>query len=189
MEVLHWLRRPSPAGHHVRGGATARHVPPSRAWRRPPAPRMTGPLTSRLPGTPRLPASREGVQRRATTIALVLVREVTCRTCHPIIPRFATPLSTTCGCAIGQQQVRQRRHRYLFLPLVCLLQRMSSLPCPGCVTMLQPTFPPPRCTRGASNVIDPGCTMCTFLLPLVGLPQRRLQQKHWLQTRMLHLWV
>ena len=29
----------------------------------------------------------------------------------------------------------------------------------------RPISPPPRCTRGSSNVIDPGRTMCTFLLP------------------------
>jgi hypothetical protein len=37
LEVLNWLRRPLlPAGPHVQGGATARHTPPSRAWRHPP---------------------------------------------------------------------------------------------------------------------------------------------------------
>jgi len=112
-----------------------RHAPPSRAWRHPPPPRTTGPLTSRLPGTPRLPASREGVHRRTTTIALVLVLVVTRHTFLLLLPRFTTPLSTTCGCASGQQRVprcskkiterssccfdlhdrsRRRRHRYLF---------------------------------------------------------------------------
>jgi hypothetical protein len=135
LEVLDWLRGASPAGPHVRGGATARHAPPSRAWRRPPPPRTTGPLTSRLPGTPRLPASRENVHRRTTTIALALVLVVTRRTCILLLTRFSTPLSTTCGCASGKQRVprrskkrterssycfdlhdrsRRRRHRYLF---------------------------------------------------------------------------
>ena len=34
---------------------------------------------------------------------------------------------------------------------------------PPRLPLLRPTSPPPRCTRGASNVIDPGRTMRTFL--------------------------
>jgi len=183
---------------------TARHAPPSRAWRRAPPPRMTGPLTSRLPGTTRLPASREGVHRRTTTIALVLVLVFTSRTCLLLLLRFPTPLSTTCGCASGQQRVPQRTvvkretkgHHIAWTAWTytigagdaaigaCFAARgpaavdvVASLPR---LPLPRPTSPPPRCTRGSSNVIDPGRTMCTFLLPLASPPPRRLQQKHWL---------
>jgi len=176
-----------------------RHAPPSRAWRHPPPPRMTGPLTSRLPGTPRLPASREVVHRRTTTIALVLVLVVTRRTFLLLLPRFTTPLSTTCGCASGQQRVpqrskkkterssycfdlhdrsRQRRHRYLCCRSWACRSGCRRFPAP--LPLLRPISPPPSCTRGSSNVIDPGRTMCTFLLSRASPPPRRLQQKHWL---------
>ena len=165
---------------------TARHAPPSRAWRRTPPPRMTGPLTSRLPGTPRLPASREGVHRRTTAIALVLVLVFTSRTCLLLLPRFTTPLSTTCGCASGQQRVPQRTvvkrepigHHIAWTYTIgagdaaigtgfaargpAAADVVASLPR---LPLLRPISPPPRCTRGSSNVIDPGRTMCTFLLP------------------------
>ena len=152
--MLNWLRGPSPAGHHVRGGATARHAPPSRAWLHPPPPRMTGLPTSRLPGTPRLPASWEGVYRRTTTIALVLILVVTRRTCRLLLPRFSSPLSTTCGCASGQQRVprrskkktdrssycfdlhdwsRRRRHRYLFCCLWACRSGCRRFPAPAAI--------------------------------------------------------
>ena len=48
--------------------------------------------------------------------------------------------------------------------------RRSSVPAAAIVValpprlpLLRPTSPPPRCTRGASNVIDPGRTMRSFL--------------------------
>ena len=76
LEVLSRLRRPLlPAGPHVRGGATARHAPPSRAL-----------LASAYPQSPDWyptpvhgpPPSRKGVpQRRTTVIALAPVLPVT----------------------------------------------------------------------------------------------------------------
>ena len=105
LEVLSRLRRPLlPVGPHVQGGATARHAPPSRALLGPPPP-----TTSRLTGTPRLcmvhpPHGREcpsdAPPRSPSPPSSQSPAELS--------SSFTTPLSTTCGCASGQQRVPRR---------------------------------------------------------------------------------
>jgi hypothetical protein len=121
--VLSRLRRPLlPAGPHVRGGATARHAPAvaGTAW---PATFADGQPNHQSPDWYPAPAhgsppSRKDVQRRTNVIALAPVLPVTRRAVLLVLPRFATLLSTTCGCAGGPQRVWSR-------PVLPVVSKMS----------------------------------------------------------------
>jgi hypothetical protein len=106
LEVLNRLRRPLlPAGPHVQGGATARHAPPSRALLGPPPP----PTTSRLIGTPRLCMVHRSHGRDCPSDAPPRSPSPpSSQSPAALSSSFTTPLSTTCGCASGQQRVPRR---------------------------------------------------------------------------------
>jgi len=105
------------------------------------------------------PPARKGVpQRRTTAIALVPVLPVTRRAVLLVLPRFASLLSTTCGCAGGPRRVWSRRPMHaLMLPVVSkisqpqLWHRRPPLP----LSLLRPliTHSPAKAGRSSAPAV------------------------------------